>query len=353
MIPVEERQCCIDLYNEAVAAGARRDKAAEELGLPARTLRRWLGPDGLLRSDGRPDALRPEPRNRLSEAEREAIIEICNRPEHANLPPSQIVPRLADEGEYLASESTFYRVLKARDQLHHRGRSRAPVKRAAPTTQIATGPNQVWTWDISYMPSTVRGLFWFLYAVLDVYSRKLVAWEVHLCESGELASDLIQRAVLRERCVRKPLVLHSDNGAPMTSCTLKAKLSELGITPSHSRPRVSNDNPYSESMFRTLKYCPQWPSWGFATLDDARQWMMQFDQFYNHEHRHSGIRFVTPAQRHAGEDKALLEARIKLYGQARDNHPERWSGKLRDWSPVGPVALNPERPRVMESSQAA
>lgn len=326
-----------------MAAGARRDKAAGELELPARTLRRWLDAEGQVRADGRPDAIRPAPVNRLSEAEREAIVALCNQPEYASLPPSQIVPRLADQGEYLASESSFYRVLKAEDQLHYRGRAKAPVKRAAPTTQVATGPNQVWSWDISYMPSTVRGLYWFLYAILDVYSRKLVAWEVHPCESGELASTLIQRAVLREQCLHKPLVLHADNGAPMTSSTLKAKLQELGITSSHSRPRVSNDNPFSESLFRTLKYCPQWPSRGFATLEDARQWMLKFDRFYNQEHRHSGIRFVTPAQRHAGKDVELLAKRDALYRQAQEKHPERWSRQTRNWTPQGAVALNPDR----------
>lgn len=158
MIPVEERQQYIDLYQEAVAAGARRDKATGELELPSRTLRRWLDPEGQVRADGRPDAIRPAPVNRLSDAEREAIVTLCSQPEYASLPPSQIVPRLADQEEYLGSESSFYRVLKAEDQQHHRGRAKAPIRRAAPTTQVATGPNQVWTWDISYMPSTVKGL---------------------------------------------------------------------------------------------------------------------------------------------------------------------------------------------------
>lgn len=346
------RQQFIALYQDAVAAGARRDKAAAELELPTRTLRRWLEPDGQIRADGRPQAIRPAPANRLSEAERKAIVVLCNRPEYASLPPSQIVPRLADQGEYLASESSFYRVLKAEDQLHHRGRAKAPVKRAAPTTQVATGPNQVWTWDISYMPSTVRGLYWFLYAVLDIYSRKLVAWEVHTCESGELASALIQRAILREQCLYQPLVLHADNGAPMTSSTLQAKLKELGVTPSHSRPRVSNDNPFSESLFRTVKYCPQWPSQGFAALDDAQRWMLAFERFYNQEHRHSGIRFVTPVQRHSGQDAELLAKRDAVYRQAREKHPERWSGSTRNWTPQGPVTLNPDR-QLKDILQAA
>ena len=342
MIPFEERRSLIDLYQEAVASGARRDKAAEELGYPARTLRRWLDDDGGVQADKRPEAIRPPPANRLTDEERQAVLAICNTPDYASLPPSQIVPRLADQGIYLASESTFYRVLKAEEQLHARGRSRSAPKASAPTTHVATGPNQVWSWDISYMPSPVRGLYWYLYAVMDVYSRKLVAWEVHECESGEHARDLIERAVLREGCHLQPLVLHADNGGPMRASTLYAKLHELGVTTSHSRPRVSNDNAYSESLFRTLKYCPQWPSQGFETLTAARGWMIRFERFYNQEHRHSRIKFVTPSQRHNGEDVELLAARERLYEAAMATRPERWCRKrTRNWTPAGAVALNP------------
>ncbi len=189
------------------------------------------------------------------------------------------MPRLADKGIYLASESTFYRVLKAQGQQHHRGKSKAPIKRAKPTSHIATGPNQVWCWDISYMPTGIRGLYWYLYAIIDVYSRKLVTWEVHDRECSQLASELVQRAVLREQCLLTPLVLHSDNGSPMKGSTLRAKLESLGIVSSYSRPRVSNDNPYVESLFKTLKYCPQWPTKGFSTLENARKWMLKFEQF--------------------------------------------------------------------------
>ena len=294
-------------------------------------------------------AKRPAPPNKLTEHEQHRILAVCNDPEYARLPPSQIVPRLADKGEYIASESSFYRVLKAHDQLHHRGRAKKRSQTKKPTTHIARKPNQVWCWDISYIPSRVRGQFWYLYLILDVYSRKIVAWEVHEQESGQLATELIERAVIAESCIKSPLVLHADNGAPMTSTTFQAKLLELGITPSHSRPRVSNDNPFSESLFKTVKYCPQWPSQGFETLEDARQWMLEFVRFYNHEHRHSAIRFVTPCQRHNGEDKALLAARNTVYQKAKEARPERWTGKTRNWEPVLEVALNPERLPVSEN----
>lgn len=156
----------------------------------------------------------------------------------------------------------------------------------------------------------------------------------------------MQRTVMAEQCWRQPLVLHSDNGAPMKSSTLLAKLYELGVTPSRGRPRVSNDNPYSESLFRTLKYCPQWPEQGFASLDTARTWVHDFIAWYNHQHRHSRIRFVTPAQRHRGDDKAILTKRHAVYAAAKAKRPERWSGKTRNWEPIGAVMLNPERPAL-------
>lgn len=296
-----------------------------------------------MKSDQRPQAKRPVPSNKLSPAERTHILEICNEPENASLPPSQLVPILADKGEYLASESSFYRILNEAEQLHHRGRSKPAQKRKVPTTHIAEAPNQVWSWDISYLPTMTRGLFYYLYLVEDIYSRNIVGWEVHERESGELAAELMQRTVMAEHCLRTPLVLHSDNGSPMKSFTLQSKLVELGITSSHSRPRVSNDNAFSESLFRTLKYCPQWPSQEFISLAVARDWVRVFVDWYNNQHRHSRIKFVTPAQRHRGEDKAILEKRHHVYKLAKAKHPQRWSGKTRNWEPIDYVTLNPER----------
>lgn len=293
--------------------------------------------------DGRPEALRPVPFNRLSSEEENRIRDVCHQPEYASLPPSQIVPRLADKGIYLASESTFYRILRRSGEVHRRGRQGRQQKVTVPTTYTATGPCQVWSWDITWLPSVVRGRWYYLYMITDLYSRKITGYEVHETESGEQAAALMQRSVMREGCWRHPLVLHADNGAAMKSQTLQMKLHELNITPSHSRPRVSNDNAYAESLFRTLKYVPQWPSSGFRTLSDARQWVDKFTRWYNETHRHSGIRYVTPSERHRGEDRALLKQRDKLYRSARQAHPERWSGRTRNWQPEGPVTLNPER----------
>jgi len=335
----------VEWISEAVDAGARKEKASQELGLSIRTIQRWVEGDKV-KEDQRPLIARSAPNNKLSGAERSEILAVCNQSEYASVPPSQIVPRLADEGQYLASESTFYRVLNEANQLNHRGRSKAAKRSKAPTTHIATQANQVWSWDISYLPSHVRGLYYYLYLIEDIYSRKIVGWEVHESETGESAAELMQRTVIVEQCFRKPLVLHSDNGSPMKSCTLQSKLVDLGITPSHSRPRVSNDNAYSESLFRTLKYCPQWPSQGFTSLDIARDWVNSFVNWYNNEHRHSRIKFVTPAQRHRGEDKAILQKRDNVYELAKSRNPERWSGNTRDWNPVGDVALNPEKEEI-------
>ena len=343
LTPVAERQQLLAWFDETTAEGVARWKAAEQLAVSLKTLNRWRDDNGTVLSDKRPESIRVAPPNKLTEEEEQRILAVCNEPENGSLPPSQIVPALADKGEYIASESSFYRVLKKHGQLHHRGRSRRRSTSNKPTTHVASGSNQVWCWDISYVPSRVRGQFWYLYLVLDIYSRKVVAWEIHDKESVELASALISRVVVAEKCSKKPVVLHSDNGAPMTSHTLQAKLVELGITPSHSRPRVSNDNAFAESVFKTVKYCPQWPSQGFLSLEESRKWMLAFVRFYNQKHRHSGIRFVTPEQRHEGQDRRILESRKQVYRKAREKNPLRWSGKLRNWEPIKSVALNPER----------
>ena len=194
----------------------------------------------------------------------------------------------------------------------------------------------------SWLPTRVRGLFFYLYLIVDIYSRKIVAAEVFEAENGTWLSQLVRRAVLAEQCITCPPVLHTDNGSPMKGRTLKATLEWLQIQPSYSRPRVSNDNPYSEALFRTCKYRPVYPPEGFADLQAAQDWVAAFVRWYNDEHRHSAIRYVTPAERHEGRDHDILAHRKAVYEQARQNRPERWSGDTRDWQPIGPVTLNPQ-----------
>jgi transposase InsO family protein len=318
--------------------------------ISVRTYQRWTA-DADVKADGRPGAERPEPANKLTPRERREILDCCHRPGYASLPPAQIVVRLADQGKYLASESSFYRILHQADEQHHRGRSQKPCKPSPPKGYCATGPNQVWTWDITWLPASVRGLFFYLYMIVDVYSRKIVGWEIHCSENARLAAALIQKALLAEGCVLNPPVLHADNGGPQKGFTMRAKLESLGIMPSYSRPGVSNDNPYSEALFRTIKYRPAYPDKGFESVDAARQWCSAFVNWYNHEHRHSAIQYVTPAQRHTGEDRQILENRRKVYQQARDRHPERWSGKTRNWDHNDRVWLNPDNGTVSKDEK--
>jgi putative transposase len=345
----------VSWIKEAVHCGASLILACEEAFISRRTYRRWLPVSGDMCADKRPLSKRPKPHNKLSDEEVAAVLTVCNQADYASLPPSQIVPRLADEGIYLASESTFYRVLKAHKQLHHRGRAKKAQKRKTPTTHIATAPRQLWSWDITYLASPVRGRFYYLYLFEDIFSRKIVGWEVYEQESGELASGLLQRTVLQEQCFKNalPVVLHSDNGAPMKSQTFKAKMEEMGIISSYSRPRVSNDNPFSEALFRTLKYCPMWPSNGFNSLHDARLWVTQFTHWYNNIHRHSAIGFVTPAQKHGGEDAAIMANRKTVYERAKQNNPARWARNTRQWEPILTVTLNPEKKEIIEQLIAA
>jgi len=327
------------LVDEATGAGARLDKAAEHLGVSARTLQRWSDANG--GEDGRRGP-QTEPANKLSAAEREQVVEIANSPQYRDLSPKQIVPRLADEGVYVASESTVYRVLREQDQMAHRERSR-PATSRRPREHVATGPNQVWAWDISYLPGPVRGTFFYLYLILDVWSRKIVGAKVYAEETSDRASQLFVQTCWWLGIDPDGLVLHSDNGSPMKGATMLATLQWLGVVPSFSRPRVSNDNAFAEASFRTLKYRPNYPSQPFASLEAAQAWVAQFVEWYNTEHRHSAIRYVTPDQRHYGQEQAILEKRQHVYADAKERNPERWARGTRNWTPVAEVRLNPDR----------
>lgn len=333
----------IELIKVATTNGARQVKACKLLGISQRTLQRWREGD-VVKCDGRSPANREiAPHNKLSEPERQQVMDIANSLEFANLPPSQIVPALADQGLYVASESSFYRLLREADQLAYRGKAKPPT-RQRPAPLQANAPNQLWSWDITYLASTVKGFFFYLYLIMDVFSRKIVGWEVYETESADQASDLFRKTYLREGVAGRDLVLHSDNGSPMKGATMLATLQRLGVMPSFSRPSVSDDNPYSESLFKTLKYHPGYPDKPFGSTEEARIWVVGFQRWYNEEHRHSGLKFVTPGQRHRGQDIAILEQRRQLYGAAKNQCPGRWSGKTRNWEPVKTVYLNPGKP---------
>ena len=348
MIPIEQRLNVLRLVNEAIASGSRRARACELLGLTERSLQRWVempaGAALACRADARPARLQ-QPANRFSEAERAALLAAANEPEFGALPPSQIVPRLADAGRYLGSESTLYRCLRDALQLAHRRPERRAHPRSKPRALSATAPNQLISWDITYLQTQVHGIYLYLYVFIDVFSRKIVAYQVFEQESQTHASAIFQDYVYQTGIAAGQLTLHSDNGAPMKGATLIATLEQLGVARSLSRPSVSNDNPYSEALFRTLKYRPENPTRPFRNLADARAFADHLVRWYNHDHRHSAINFVTPAERHNGQDQQLLDQRHNLYQAARAKNPTRWSGKTRNWTRRNRVHLNPETPK--------
>lgn len=325
--------------NEAVTSGARLSRACKLIGISSRTIERWKRqPEG-----GKDHRQGPKtsPRNRLSTKEREEVVQIVNSPTYRNQSPNQIVPALADQGVYVASESTMYRIMRE-DKLNAHRLASKPSQHNKPREHVATAPNQVWTWDITYLKGPVLGTFFYLYMIVDIFSRKIVGYSVREKEFSDYAALLVDEACQREGVLKYTLVLHQDNGSPMKGATLKATLDKLGVTPSYSRPHVSDDNPYSESLFRTMKYRPEYPVKPFASLEAAISWVEEFVQWYNTEHRHSAIRYVTPDERHRGEDEILLSYREKVYEEAKQKHPERWSGMTRNWEPIKEVYLNPE-----------
>lgn len=335
---------------EAHQGGARKRPACEILNLSLRTIERWEKTSDA--SDKR-HLTKRGPKNKLMLEERNMILAISNSEKYCDLPPCKIVPMLADEGEYIASESTFYRVLRAENQLAHRGYSK-PKKHHKPKQFIATASNQVWSWDISYLPTQVSGVFFYLYLVMDIYSRKIVGWSVHEKESSDHAASLIEQACHDENIERNQIVLHSDNGSPMKGITMIVMLEKLGVLPSFSRPSVSDDNPYSESLFKTLKYHPTFPALTkFPLINDARAWCEKFSKWYNEQHLHSGLKFITPEQRHCGRDKMIMDNRHSVYQNAKQRHPERWTKNTRNWSLPQEVALNPNKEKSDHKSNAA
>jgi transposase InsO family protein len=334
----EVRQRVRTLVEEALAGGARLSAACALLGLSPRTLQRWRKP--WLAEDRRALVRRP-PANRLSAQERQHALQLLDS-EYRGLSPRQLVPRLADQGLYLASESTFYRLLR-------QARRRAPPALALTPlphpqwTQVVTGPDQVWSWDITYLRAPGRGTFLYLYLIVDVFSRRIMGWRIHRVETAGHAARLIHGTCARHGI--EPAVLHSDNGRPMKGARMLGALRRLGIVPSFSRPRVCNDNTFVEALFHTLKGRPAYPPEGFASLRKATAWMGRFVAWYNGEHLHGGLGHVTPDDRYSGRDAEVLARRARLYQHARSERPGRWSRHARRWSQAEP-------PRVLVRARA-
>ncbi|WP_375757334.1 IS3 family transposase [Corallococcus exercitus] len=314
---------------EALQKGVRLEVVCERLGVTPRTIQRWRKP--ATAQDGRCGP-RTRPANRLSEGEKRRMLAVANSEEFRDVSPKQLVPRLADQCEYLASEASVYRVLREAGQLAHRGPVKPPTPRPK-AEHTARAPNQVWSWDITYLKGPMKGCFLYLYLVVDVFSRRIMGWRVHEEESSSHAAALI-RDSWHEAGRPEGLVLHSDNGGPMKGATMLATLQWLGVAPSFSRPRVSDDNAFSEALFRTLKYRPSFPQRPFASSKDAKAWVTRFVAWYNTQHRHSAIRFVTPEDRHFGREATLLAQRQQVYQRSSAPHS----------APAGSCRFNPRPP---------
>jgi transposase InsO family protein len=335
----ELRSEVIALVGGAVEQGARLEAACDVLGVAARTVQRWQKQP----ADARRGPKTPSP-HQLSLAEKDEVVRLVNQPAYRNLSPEQAVAKLASEGVYVCSERSLRRVLAERQLDRYRQRCKPARGHNKPRQYVACEPLRVLSWDITYLrSSTVRGGFFYLYLFLDIWSRRIVGAEVHETQQAELAAGLLSKLCIENNLETEKLVVHSDNGAPMKGSTMLATMQSLGITPSFSRPNVSDDNAFAESLFRHLKYAPAYPRHGFASLDDARAWVARFVDWYNHEHLHSSIALVTPDDRHHGRDIAILEKRRDTYALAQQRNPRRWTTKPRAWQRPETVTLNPER----------
>jgi transposase InsO family protein len=265
---------------------------------------------------------RASPPSRLPQAERAAILALLNKPEHADLAPAQVYARELDEGRYHCSVSTMYRILREHGQAGERRRQATHPANVKPELQ-ATGPNQVWSWDVTRLRSPTKGAYFHLYVMLDIYSRKALAWRVALSENALDAEELIEQAVTGKGGIL-PAYIHADRGSAMTAGTVADLMSKLAITRSHSRPKTSNDNPYSEAQFRTLKYDPCFPE-AFGNLAEAIEYADAYLPHYNHVHRHSGIGYHTPASVHHGTAELVREQRQLVLNAAYAANPERFA----------------------------
>ena len=273
----------------------------------------------------------PQPRA-LSEVERKELRRVLNSEEFVDEAPATVYAKLLDQGVYLASVPTMYRVLRARDEVHER-RRQATHPAAKKPELLASAPNAVWSWDISKLLGPVKWTYYYLYVILDIYSRYVPGWMLAHAENATLAEALLADTVTKQNIERGQLTIHADRGSPMVAKPVAFLLADLGVTKSYSRPHTSNDNPFSESQFRTMKYRPQFPE-RFGCFEDAHAFCGRFFGWYNQEHRHSGIGFHIPADVHYGRAAVARARRALVLNAAYAQHPERFVRK-----PPEPPAL--------------
>jgi putative transposase len=304
-------------YVELTGAGVTTRSAAVLTGVSRATATRAAKPA----AEPSPDvASASAPVNKLSPAERRRVLEVLNSEEFVDQAPLQVYATLLERGVYLCSVSSMYRILAEAGQVTERRRIARHPARAVPEL-IATGPGQVYTWDITKLPGPTRGVYYDAYVMIDIYSRYIVGAHVHAHEAGVLAEEMMKQIFGIHGI---PTVVHADRGTSMTSKSVATLLADLGVTRSHSRPSVSNDNPYSESLFKTMKYAPVFPE-RFGSIGEARAFMDHFTTAYNHEHHHTGIGLHTPADVHYGHTHAVDAKRSAALDAARQAHPERFA----------------------------
>jgi putative transposase len=288
---------------------------------------------------------RPVPSNALTPAERDTVRATLNHESFVDKSPAQVWATLLDEGTYLCSESTMYRILREAGAVRDRRRQATHPPRTRPEL-VADGPGQVWSWDITKLHGPVKGVYYDLYVIIDIYSRYVPGWLVAPTETGDLAKDFITGTI--NTAGAPPRVVHADRGTSMTSKPVALLLADLGVVRSHSRPKVSNDNPYSESAFKTLKYCPAFPD-RFGSIADARAFCAEFFAYYNHEHRHSGIGLHTPASVHYGTADEIRALRAEVLDAAHARHPDRF--RRAPQPPALPKAVWINRPTLQVVTQ--
>lgn len=320
--------------------GCSEAAACKGINLSVRTLQRW--------KKSVAGDQRKGPRNharKLLEEEKSAVLQVACAEKFCDLTPTLIVAKLADEGKYLASESTFYRLLRTENLLAHRSRAKAPTPREKVET-IASKPNEVWSWDITNLRSLTPGLFYKLYLFEDLFSRKIVGWDILETEFDGDGAAVLKAALQSENIDGINLRMHMDNGNPMRGASMLATVLGLGIKPSFSRPSVSNDNPHIESLFRTMKYTASYPTKPFTSKEHATTWVKNFVDWYNN-HMHSGLGHVTPNQRHTGVDEAIRINRREVYQLAKKKNPLRWSQNAKQWPAPTLARLNPYGTRMI------
>ena len=322
---------------QGLAEATDKLTACKALGIPRASYYRWQ-----IRDPNPPEAALKQHPLALTELERQAVLNVLHSDRFIDKSPGEIVPTLLDEGVYLCSERTMYRILSENDETKERRNHRRSSKYAKPEL-LATGPNQVWSWDITKLKGPKKWSYFHLYVILDIYSRYVVGWLVADRESAELARILISQTCKKQNIQENQLTLHADRGTSMKSKVVAHLLSDLGVTKTHSRPYTSDDNPFSESQFKTLKYCPQFPE-SFGCIEDAKAFCRALFKWYNDEHRHSGINRLTPGSLHYGEASKVLDNRNQVLMLAYAKHPARFiNGQPAAGVIPGAVWINPPK----------